>query len=167
MPASGSAYDCYLTVGSVRRGLIISEDNGTKQYQVGLAPTLAPQQRLNADNLYEGQPPEVSVTYSSEAWHGGAGTVDAPSMGHATDAHASNGYNHSQNVDLSEEHRVYLSPKRQTTLTTTGAAIVGNPIQYLETSLGLFMITDERIYEWDISSLSWVQVSIKVNIAHV
>jgi hypothetical protein len=140
-------YDVYIETDGVTRGFVVTEEQGVKNYQVGLAPTLAPQQRLTSYNLYEGQPPEVSVTSPSETWHNGAGISDA--SGHyGADATTTAGYYYSRGVDLSEEHAVFLSPYRNTTVTSDGSAFQGHPIRFIETTKGVFCITEYVIYKW-------------------
>lgn len=146
MATGFSAYDCYLAVGETKKGLLLLEENGFKQYHVALAPTFAPQQRLTANNLYEGQPPEVTVTMAAENWTGGAGYTDIPRSESPTSPTV---YNYSQGMDVSWGDRAYISPYRNEVLDDTGAVIDGEPLQYLSTSLGTFMITENRIYEWD------------------
>lgn len=160
-----SSYGFYLTADGVTKGFrIIADENGLLRYTTGLAPTLAPQQRLNADNLYEGQPPEVSVTYAAETWTGGAGHVDAPSVGQRTEREAANGYNYTRGIDLSDEYRGYLSPKRNSLLPTSSTILNitlildGEPIEYLTTSIGTFCITENAIYKWDTANEGWALV---------
>jgi len=150
-------YDVYIEADGVTKGLLIlGGQDGMRQYQVALAPTFAPQQRLDANNLYEGQPPEVTITSATETWHGGAGKSDGTSGGHNVDGHATAGYNYSRNLDLSDEHRVYLSPFRNVTVTDEVDTLFdGTPLQFIDTSLGFFAITTNAIYKWSTSSLSW------------
>lgn len=165
-----SSYGFYLTADGVTKGFrIIADENGLLRYTTGLAPTLAPQQRLNADNLYEGQPPEVSVTYAAETWTGGAGHVDAPSVGQRTEREAANGYNYTRGIDLSDEYRGYLSPKRNSLLPTSSTILNitlildGEPIEYLTTSIGTFCITENAIYKWDSANEGWALVDSSGN----
>jgi hypothetical protein len=151
LPRSNAAYDVYLTSGGTRKGFLLAKgEDGVKQYQVGLAPALAPQQRLSADNLYEGQPPEVNVVFAAEKWSAGAGFNDGQ-----VDGCSCTRYNYSRGIDLSEEFRAYLSPFRNQTTDTNDAALDGAPVQFLTTSLGTFLITENRIYEWDTTVLKW------------
>lgn len=150
-------YDFSLESGGIRRGFKLAESDGIKSWQVGLAPVLAPQQRLNANDLYEGQPPEVAIVAAFEQFTGGAGFLT--NMGanpEELDAHNLTRYNYSRGVDLSQESYAILSPMRNETATSTGDDIDGTPVQVLPTSLGTFLITENRIYEWDVLQLYWI-----------
>ena len=151
-------YDVYLQADGVTQGFVITEADGVKQYNVGLAPTLAPQQRLNSNNLYEGQPPEVTVTSPSETWYSGAGVADA-SGSRGTQSSTNTGYAFSRGIDLSEGFAAFLSPQRNDTSTADGKDFNGHPIQFIDTSIGLFCITENQIYRWDISLEVWESVN--------
>lgn len=155
-------YDVYLEADGITRGFIVTGEQGVKQYQVGLAPTLAPQQRLTSYNLYEGQPPEVTVTSPSENWSNGAGISDASGR-YGSEATTANGYYYSRGVDLSEEHAAFLSPYRNTTITSDGNPLNGHPIKFLETTKGVFCITESAIYRWSQLDSWWVLVDTNGN----
>ena len=137
--------------------MLLKDDTGNKQLQVGLAPVLAPQQRLNANNLYEGQPPEVTAVSAFEQFTGGAGfSTGAGNDPEIVDIHNFTRYHYSRNVDLSSGTDAILSPKRNETADSVGDPIDGAPLQFISTSFGTFMITENVIYEWDTSALYWI-----------
>ena len=153
-------YDVYLEADGVSRGFLIpnSKDTGNKQYTVSLAPTFAPQQRLNTANLYEGQPPEVTVTSASEQWTTGAGVFDA-SASFASAGIRLYAYDYSRGVDLSDEHRVYLSPKRNLSDVHNADTFNGHAIRFIATSFGTFCITENEIYRWSVTDEHWDSVN--------
>jgi hypothetical protein len=149
------AHDFYLQYGGAERGFMLAKgEDGRKMWRTGLAPALAPQQRLSADNLYEGTPPEINTIFAAETFHGGAGQEDDHTGGHEADAHTAAGYAFSRGVDLSDEHRVYLSPKRQIKQ-QTAAPLDGIPTDALLTSHGLILMAGEYIYEWNTATGVW------------
>lgn len=153
-------YDVYLEADGVSRGFLISnsKNTGNKQYTVSLAPTFAPQQRLNTANLYEGQPPEVTVTSASEQWTTGAGVFDA-SASSASAGIRLYAYDYSRGVDLSDEHRAYLSPKRNLSDVHNEDTFNGHAIRFIATSFGTFCITENEIYRWSVTDEHWNSVN--------
>lgn len=154
-----SAYDFYLETDGVKKGfLLASDEQGVKQYQVGLTPLLAPQTRFSANNLYEGQPPEVTLVIAAETWVRGAGYEDYKTNNPETDdPHNLTLYNYSRGVDLSVPGQVILSPKRNLALDSNGDEVSSAPLQYITTSFGTFLITEDVIYQWDTDDKCWIE----------
>lgn len=147
-----SGYDFLLTIDGVEYGFMVAEEDGIEQWGDGLAPFITPQFRTDPYG-YDHTPPEIEVPVVAEDWSGGAG-YEQIQAGNNTQT---NIYNYSRGIDASHNERLFASPQRQTMLESDGTAIAAQPTKFLKTSDGFFMIAGAYIYEWDISSQTWVQ----------
>lgn len=153
MPAQG--YDFSLTVGDTTRGFMVAKDeNNRKIWRVGLAPALAPQQRLSASNLYAGAPPEINSIFAAERWGDGAGYRDSVIQEDCLCTR----YPYSRGVDLSYTLRGYLSPKRLARRQDSGVALSAAPGYIESTTLGVLMYAGAYIYRWDSTTDVWIEV---------
>ena len=152
MAFNSSAFDFTLTIDGSDYGFFVAEDNGIEQWGDGLAPFITPQFRTDPYG-YDHTPPEIEVPVVAEDWSGGAGYEQISSL---KDTQI-NVYNYSRGMDLSHIDRIFASPQRTIMLESDGTAIAGQPNKFLQTSLGFFMLAGQYIYEWDVSSQTWVQ----------
>lgn len=146
-------YDFRLTIDGKEYGFILAEQDGVKQYSESLAPFITPQFRTEGFG-YDHTPPEIEVPSVSEDWFGGCGYDLSASGGSVT---SNNRYNYSQGLDLSHNDRIFVSPKRQTTLESDGSAIAAAPTKFYNSSLGLFLLAGAYIYEYDLTTATWVE----------
>ena len=142
-------YDFYLTIDSNDYGFLLAEQNGVELYNDGLAPFITPQFRTESFS-YDHVPPEIEVPLAAESWEAGAGYDLSATGGNVS----TNRYAYSRGLDLSHEGRIFISPKQQTALTSTGAAIAAAPVKFVQTSLGFFMLAGAYIYEYDASAVT-------------
>lgn len=127
---------------------LLPTDEGGVQWQRGLAPDIAPQQRTTAFS-YEHRMPQINLDAAFESFRLGAGFEDAPDTGSLGFA----GYNYTQGVDASWGKRVYLGP-----LKNAGSTTANKPKKMLMTSLGLFLVSnDASLYRWS-GGGSWSDV---------
>lgn len=142
--------DFALTIEGVLYPFVVAKDpqTGQKQWNDGLVPMLAPQVRTT-DFGYAHVSPEIEVVEPFESWEEGAG-FDLASG-------SKNRYNYSRGIDLSWEDCAHVALERRALLESDGSAIAAAPVLFFYTSLGLFMLAGAYIYEFDLSSLAWVQ----------
>lgn len=155
-----AAADFYLTISGKTYPFFVVSQDGVKQWNDGLAPMLTPQFRTGAFG-YEHIPPDIEVIESYETFNGGAGYEVAP-------ADASR-YNYSRGIDLSYEDRALLSLEQRVARDSRGnhfhgvdgtlvlyTTIYTAPSGFFSSSRGLFMWAGPYIYQFDISTATWV-----------
>ena len=151
MAISKGSADFYLTIDGVQYPFWLAKDeNGAKTWGDGYAPIITPQFRTDEFG-YEHVPPEFEVIESFEGWGHGAGFKHVHKDDNKTQ------YNYSRGLDLSFEDRVLLALKQTTILESDGTAIAASAVKFYYSSLGLFMLAGAYIYEWDLSTTTWVQ----------
>ena len=149
MAATRAAADFYLSIQGVLYPFVLSRnEQGQKAWNDGLAPMLTPQVRTEGFG-YEHVPPEIEVIAAVETFDGGAGFDLARGT--------TNRYNYTRGIDLSWDDVAVVALKRRAILESDGTAIAAAPSKFFLSSLGLFMLAGAYIYEWDLTTTSWVQ----------
>ena len=145
-----AAADFYLTIQGVRYPLSLRQDeNELVQWGEGLAPLLAPQFN-DAGFGYENVPPEIEVVEAHEDFSGGCGFDTNP-------YNVPGRYTYTRGIDLSFARNAIVALKRQALLESDGTAIAAAPVAFFDSTLGLFMLAGAYIYEWDLTTTSWIQ----------
>lgn len=121
------------------------DEAGRPIYTSSLEMPLAPQ-RVSEDFGYPSEPTNVNTALTFQDWSGGCGLEQE-----LPGAQRSTSYSYTRGVDLSWPGKMYLSPQRQSDTDTGGEEI----IKILFTSLGLFAITDEAVYEYNTTTDVW------------
>ena len=149
MAVTRASADFYLRIQEVLYPFLLSRnEQGQKAWNDGLAPMLAPQVRTEGFG-YEHVPPEIEVIAAVETFSGGAGFDLARGT--------TNRYNFTRGIDLSWDDVGVVALKRRATLESDDTAIAAAPSKFFLSSLGFFMLAGAYIYEWDLTTTSWVQ----------
>lgn len=156
-------YDMVLTIGSKDYGYQLWTDpNGQKHWNEGLAPLIAPQQRIT-EFSYEHIPPEIDMPAAFENWSMGAGYTEfLAKQAYANGFYQLNSntpktYNYAQGVDASWENRLYLSPDSVSDLVSTGGEVAAAPTFFFNSlTFGMWAICAQYMYKYDLTSASWV-----------
>ena len=127
--------------------MLATDADGSLQLNEGVAPMVAPQFRTSGFG-YEHVPPEIEVIENFERFDAGAGFDRAD--GDNTRYHFSRG------VDLSWEDIAIVELEKRTLLESDGTAIAAQPSGFFLSSLGLHMRAGAYIYEWDLTTTSWI-----------
>ena len=139
-------YDIWLEHSSAKVGYRLARDeDGNVQISTGSAPFTAQQIFQDGFSL-ESINANVDLPLSWENWAMGAGMFELDQ----TEPNGSLGYYYSNRIDASWDNRLYVSPQLQ-----SGATTVQNPIKFVNSTLGLFVMTTRYVREW--TGAAWTE----------
>ena len=139
-------YDVWLEHSSAKVGYRLARDeDGNVQISTGSAPFTAQQIFQDGFSL-ESINANVDLPLSWENWAMGAGMFELDQ----TEPNGSLGYYYSNRIDASWDNRLYVSPQLQ-----SGATTVQNPIKFVNSTLGLFVMTTRYVREW--TGAAWTE----------
>ena len=139
-------YDIWLEHSSAKVGYRLARDeDGNVLINTGSAPFTAQQIFQDGFSL-ESINANVDLPLTWENWAMGAGMFELDQ----TEPNGSLGYYYSQRIDASWDNRLYVSPQLQ-----TGATTVQAPIKFVNSTLGLFVMTARYVREW--TGAAWTE----------